>query len=39
MQRRLDMPAPAPEFVCSFEVSGLDRIDVVRSEISGAAVA
>ena len=37
MQRRLDLPAADPEFVCSFEVSGLDRIDVRRSEIPGAA--
>jgi succinate dehydrogenase/fumarate reductase flavoprotein subunit len=35
MQRRLDMPAATPEFVCSFEVSGLDRIDVRRVEIAG----
>ena len=39
MQRRLDSPGADPEFLCSFEVSGLDRIDVTRSEIPGAAVA
>jgi len=39
MQRRLDLPAADPEFVCSFGVSGLDRIDVTRTAIPGAAVA
>jgi succinate dehydrogenase/fumarate reductase flavoprotein subunit len=39
MQRRLDIPAADAEFVCSFEVSGLDRIDVMRCEIPGAAIA
>jgi succinate dehydrogenase/fumarate reductase flavoprotein subunit len=39
MQRRLDLPAADPEFVCSFEVSDIDRIDVRRSEILGAEVA
>ena len=39
MQRRLDLPAVDPDFVCSFEVSGLDRIDVTRCEIPGAAIA
>ena len=39
MQRRLDFPAPEPEFICSLEVSGLDRVDVMRSAIAGAAVA
>ena len=39
MQRRLDMPAADPAFVCAFEVSSLDRIDVMRSRIPGAAVA
>jgi succinate dehydrogenase/fumarate reductase flavoprotein subunit len=36
MQRRLDSPAADPQFVCSFEVSGLDRIDVTRTEIAYA---
>lgn len=39
MQRRLDVPAADPAFVCSFEVSGLDRIEVARSAIPGAAAA
>jgi succinate dehydrogenase/fumarate reductase flavoprotein subunit len=39
MQRRLDLPEPDRRFVCSFDVSGLDRIDVTRSEIPDAAVA
>ncbi len=38
MQRRLDFPAANPEFTCSLEVSGIDRIDVMRSEIPGAPV-
>ena len=39
MQRRLDYPAVSPEYMCALEVSGFDRIDVVRSEIPGASVA
>jgi hypothetical protein len=39
MQRRLDLPESDDRFVCSFDVSGLDRIDVTRSEIPDAAVA
>ena len=39
MQRRLDLPEADHRFVCSFDVAGLDRIDVTRSEISAAAVA
>lgn len=39
MQRRLDFPAVSPEYMCSLEVSGLDRIEVMRSEIPGASVA
>jgi succinate dehydrogenase/fumarate reductase flavoprotein subunit len=39
MQRRLDEPATDPEFVCSFEASGVDRVDVARAEIPTAAVA
>ena len=35
MQRRLDLPAPDAGFVCSFDVSGLDRIQVKRSGIPG----
>jgi hypothetical protein len=35
MQRRLDVPAADPQLVCSFDVSGLDRIDVTQSEIPG----
>ncbi|MGH8665841.1 MAG: FAD-binding protein [Burkholderiales bacterium] len=38
MQRRLDLPAADPQFVCSFNVSDLDRIDVTRSEIPGSCV-
>jgi succinate dehydrogenase/fumarate reductase flavoprotein subunit len=37
MQRRLDSPAADARYVCSFEVSGLDRIAVTRAEIPGAA--
>lgn len=39
MQRRLDSPAAAPDFVCSFEVSGLDRVDVRRCAIADTVVA
>jgi len=39
MQRRLDLPAADPEFMCRFEVSGLDRIQVKRSEVLDTAVA
>jgi succinate dehydrogenase/fumarate reductase flavoprotein subunit len=39
MQRRLDMPAADPQFVCSFEVSGLDRTEVTRREIPSAVAA
>jgi succinate dehydrogenase/fumarate reductase flavoprotein subunit len=38
MQRRLDVPEASPEFVCSFEVSGLDRLAVTRAEIPGVVV-
>jgi succinate dehydrogenase/fumarate reductase flavoprotein subunit len=38
MQRRLDFPAVDPEFTCSLEASGLDRIDVMRCGIPGASV-
>jgi succinate dehydrogenase/fumarate reductase flavoprotein subunit len=34
MHRRLDLPEADPQFLCAFEVSGLDRISVTRSEIS-----
>jgi succinate dehydrogenase/fumarate reductase flavoprotein subunit len=36
MQRRVDVPAADPHFVCRFEVSGIDRIDDRRAEILGA---
>jgi succinate dehydrogenase/fumarate reductase flavoprotein subunit len=39
MQRRLDVPAVDPEFLCRFEVSDLDRINVTRSDILDVAVA
>ena len=39
MQRRRDLPVTDPDFVCSFEVRGLDRIDVTRSAIAHAATA
>jgi succinate dehydrogenase/fumarate reductase flavoprotein subunit len=39
MQRRLDAPEADPEFICAFEVSGLDRVAVTRSAIPGATVA
>jgi len=39
MHRRLDLPEARPEFLCAFEASGLDRIDVARSAIPGGAVA
>jgi succinate dehydrogenase/fumarate reductase flavoprotein subunit len=39
MQRRLDLPAAVPDFVCSFEVSGLDRIDVSRCAIADTVAA
>jgi succinate dehydrogenase/fumarate reductase flavoprotein subunit len=35
MQRRLDVPQADPEFLCAFEVSGLDSINVTRSAIAG----
>lgn len=35
MQRRLDLPAADAGFVCSFDVRGLDRIEVTRSGIPG----
>src|SRR5262245_47535360 len=38
MQRRLDFPAADPEFICSLELSGLDRVDVSRSGIPGKEV-
>jgi succinate dehydrogenase/fumarate reductase flavoprotein subunit len=39
MHRRLDLPEADPEFLCAFEASGLDWINVTRSDIPGAAVA
>jgi succinate dehydrogenase/fumarate reductase flavoprotein subunit len=39
MQRRLDFPAADAAFVCTLESSGLDRVDVTRSEISAAGIA
>jgi len=39
MHRRLDLPEADPEFLCAFEVSGLDRINVTRSEISRGTIA
>jgi len=38
MQRRLDLPEADPEYLCAFEVSGLDSINVTRSAIPGGAV-
>jgi succinate dehydrogenase/fumarate reductase flavoprotein subunit len=39
MQRRLDFPAADPDLVCAMEVSGLDSLDIARSEALGAAAA
>jgi succinate dehydrogenase/fumarate reductase flavoprotein subunit len=39
MQRRLDLPASAPDFLCSFEVSGLDQVDVRRCAIADTVAA
>jgi succinate dehydrogenase/fumarate reductase flavoprotein subunit len=39
MQRRIDLPATDPQFVCAFEVTGLDHIEVKRSAIAETAPA
>ncbi len=39
MQRRLDLPAADPAFMCRFETSGLDHIQVTRSDVMDTAVA
>jgi succinate dehydrogenase/fumarate reductase flavoprotein subunit len=33
MQRRIDMPERDPQYVCAFEVTGLDCPQVKRAEI------
>jgi succinate dehydrogenase/fumarate reductase flavoprotein subunit len=37
MHRRDDLPDARPEFLCAFEVSGLDRIEVTRAGVAGGA--
>ena len=37
MQRRIDQPATDPQFVCAFEATGLDHIQITRAAITGAA--
>ena len=39
MHRRLDLPEADPKFLCAFEVSGLDWINLTRSDIPRGAVA
>jgi hypothetical protein len=34
MQRRVDLPATDAKFMCAFEATGLDRIQVIRSAIA-----
>lgn len=39
MQRRVDLPATDPQFVCAFEATGLDHIEVKRCAIADTAPA
>lgn len=39
MQRRLDLPAADAEFMCRFETTGLDHVQVTRSDVMDTAVA
>jgi succinate dehydrogenase/fumarate reductase flavoprotein subunit len=39
MQRRIDRPAADPQFVCAFEVTGLDHIEVKRAAIADVVAA
>jgi len=39
MQRRIDLPAADPQFVCAFEATGLDHIQIKQSPIADTVAA